>query len=224
MAIQITQNELKLYKSNIPCKCENCEIVFGISKSDAYRIFKGTKVKKFCSRKCGNLFKTKTSNRECICNQCGTLFLKKLSAISSHNFCSQSCSATFNNHLRKKPVENSPINFHEQQYKNNVELWIAGKIPGFKCRTFQIKRFVRRFLFEKADNKCMKCGWDEIHSVTGNCPLEVNHIDGNASNDRPENLELLCPNCHSLTYNFRALNKNSCRIRNGVGEGIRTHD
>lgn len=30
-------------------------------------------------------------------------------------------------------------------------------------------------------------------------------------NNKEENLELLCPNCHSLTDNFGALNKNSTR-------------
>lgn len=30
-------------------------------------------------------------------------------------------------------------------------------------------------------------------------PLEIEHIDGNALNNKEDNLILLCPNCHSLT-------------------------
>jgi hypothetical protein len=32
--------------------------------------------------------------------------------------------------------------------------------------------------------------------------LHVNHRNGNWLDDRPENLELLCPNCHSQTANY----------------------
>ena len=34
-------------------------------------------------------------------------------------------------------------------------------------------------------------------------PLELHHIDGNNLNNRLDNFQILCPNCHSLTENFR---------------------
>jgi len=34
----------------------------------------------------------------------------------------------------------------------------------------------------------------------------MHHKDGNRSNNKEDNLELLCPNCHSLTDNFGILN------------------
>lgn len=36
--------------------------------------------------------------------------------------------------------------------------------------------------------------------------LEVEHIDGDCTNNKEENLDLICPNCHSLTATYRALN------------------
>ena len=33
--------------------------------------------------------------------------------------------------------------------------------------------------------------------------LEVHHIDGDRTHNQPENLQLLCPNCHALTDNWR---------------------
>ncbi|MEU5328618.1 HNH endonuclease signature motif containing protein [Streptomyces parvus] len=38
-------------------------------------------------------------------------------------------------------------------------------------------------------------------------PLEVDHIDGNWRNNRPQNLQLLCPNCHSTTDTYRGRGK-----------------
>ena len=55
----------------------------------------------------------------------------------------------------------------------------------------------------------------EINHITGNSPLEVHHIDGDYTNNDEDNLELLCPNCHSLTNTYKnALNHNGRQGRN----------
>ena len=59
--------------------------------------------------------------------------------------------------------------------------------------------YVERWLRERSGNKCEKCGWNTPHPNTGNPPLQVDHSDGNGANNKPDNLLLLCPNCHSLT-------------------------
>ncbi len=41
-------------------------------------------------------------------------------------------------------------------------------------------------------------------------PLELHHVDGNRDNNEFNNLELLCPNCHSLTDNYRGKNIRGC--------------
>jgi predicted HNH restriction endonuclease len=33
-------------------------------------------------------------------------------------------------------------------------------------------------------------------------PLEIHHKDGSKKNNSEDNLDLLCPNCHSLTFNY----------------------
>ena len=38
-------------------------------------------------------------------------------------------------------------------------------------------------------------------------PLELEHKNGNRRDNRRENLELLCPNCHALTSTYRGKNK-----------------
>lgn len=39
-------------------------------------------------------------------------------------------------------------------------------------------------------------------------PLQLHHINGNHTDNRIENLQLLCPNCHALTDNYCSKNKN----------------
>ena len=51
------------------------------------------------------------------------------------------------------------------------------------------------------ENKCSNCG---LTNWLGQpIVLELHHIDGNKFNNDFNNLQLLCPNCHSLTSNFR---------------------
>lgn len=56
------------------------------------------------------------------------------------------------------------------------------------------------------ENKCEKCGLSEWQGEPLIC--ELHHINGDSTDNRIENLIILCPNCHSQTYNFRSRNKN----------------
>ena len=42
-------------------------------------------------------------------------------------------------------------------------------------------------------------------------PLETHHINGDNTDNRIENIQLLCPNCHAQTDNYRGRNK-----KNGI--------
>lgn len=95
----------------------------------------------------------------------------------------------------------------EFQYKQYIEKWKLGIEDGMRGE-YQISSYIRRYLFDKYDNKCAKCGWCEINPFTNCVPLEVHHIDGDYTNNDEQNLLLLCPNCHSLTETYKALNKN----------------
>jgi hypothetical protein len=72
-------------------------------------------------------------------------------------------------------------------------------------------RPLKRYLISQRGNKCESCGWDKVNPATGNCPVELEHIDGNSENNSLDNLKLLCPNCHSLTPTYKNLNKGKGR-------------
>jgi hypothetical protein len=57
----------------------------------------------------------------------------------------------------------------------------------------------------RLERRCYRCGLTEWQSEP--IPLELEHVNGNRSDNRIENLTLLCPNCHALTSTYRGRNK-----------------
>lgn len=43
--------------------------------------------------------------------------------------------------------------------------------------------------------------------MNGVIALELDHIDGDNTNNEINNLRFLCPNCHALTSTYRGKNK-----------------
>ena len=98
----------------------------------------------------------------------------------------------------------------DYQHKQWVQRWKNGEETGIRGQ-YGISAHLKRYLFDKYENKCAKCGWSEINPFTDTLPLEIEHIDGNYLNNTEENLIVLCPNCHSLTATYKGANKGNGR-------------
>lgn len=97
------------------------------------------------------------------------------------------------------------------------QLWNKGKSTGVKkeLATYLVysdnllassHRLKLRLLTEGVKlHICEDCGLTQWKEQP--IPLELHHISGNRQDNRLENLQLLCPNCHALTDNYRGKNK-----------------
>lgn len=104
-------------------------------------------------------------------------------------------------------------NFCQQEYKYKQWIDEYKKDNSIAKSTIwgQIPKYLRRYIFDKFENKCCECGWSKINPYTNTLPLEIDHIDGDSSNNSEENLRLICPNCHSLTSTYRGANRGNGR-------------
>lgn len=98
----------------------------------------------------------------------------------------------------------------QQEYAYNIAIgkWIEENRPITKCTA-------RKYL-SRQQSGCYICNIVEWNGKA--IGLDIDHIDGNAYHNRPENLRLICPNCHSQTDFYK--NKNRGRGRKlGPKEG-----
>lgn len=119
-----------------------------------------------------------------LCGYCGKPLERK-----NAKFCSSKCSEA------KK---------HELSYKDFLEN------NDKYCRgNYTPKHFKSDFLKEQ-NNVCAICGGPTEHNGK---PLVfiLDHIDGDASNNKRENLRMICPNCDSQLETYKSKNKNSTR-------------
>lgn len=127
--------------------------------------------------------------KECICCNCNTQFQHDTS-ITRGRFCSLKCSAEF---LRKE----------------SHKLFHAGLLKWRKT--------IKIVMIEIFGYKCQECSISEWQNKP--ICLQVHHKDGNCTNNFPNNLTLLCPNCHSQTPNYGSKNNGNGRGSRGISLG-----
>lgn len=165
-------------------------------KPKKYCLYCGNEItkygKKFCNHSCAASYNNKdvvrngSEREDKYCLNCGNLLNSK-----KKKYCSYDC-------------------MKEYSYKIKIEQWKNGKLKGCD-KNGNISHFLRKYILEKKEYKCENCGFDKPNPYTNLSVLQIHHIDGNCTNNKEENLQVLCPTCHSMTKNFGSRNQKSYR-------------
>lgn len=118
--------------------------------------------------------------------------LRKLSINTSGNN-----GETLKRKIKEYGIDVSHFTFHAKSLttKKSVYEYLA---ENSNIHTFKLKE---KLLAEGLkENKCEICGTTEWMGKPISCQLH--HINGNNRDNRLENLQMLCPNCHSQTDNY----------------------
>ncbi len=189
-SVRVKMNRLGYYTqkndSRIEKKCAQCEINYYSLPSEK---------RKFCSQSCSAIYNNKLrvneNSQDSIkkvekpLNKC--LSCKINLAKYKNKFCSQDCFIKFKQNQIFETILSGDLHQSQRQYK--------------------------KYLIKLYGEKCMECGWCEINKYTNKIPIEIEHIDGNSTNNDLSNLKLLCPNCHSLTPTYKGANKGNGRFK-----------
>lgn len=94
----------------------------------------------------------------------------------------------------------------DDRARKTMERFVSGEITD--------RDTLRKMLRLTVGYTCSKCGIGEWQGEP--ITLQVDHIDGDAGNNVPSNVRLICPNCHSQCETFGARNKGSGRKARGL--------
>ena len=165
--------------------------------------------KLYCSLSCSN--RSRTAKNEARYNLNPKLCICCFAPIpyqthSVNIYCSHSCAARINNKIpkRKKIVKEKVDNsLHTQAMKR------------FQLGMVKDRNTIRKCLQETVGVYCSICN-QPPEWMGKPLTMIVDHIDGNAGNNMPENLRLLCPHCNSQTPTFSGRNKGNGRKARGL--------
>ena len=169
--------------------CLHCNVLFTVP---AYR----NKTALYCSRQC--LALAARVQLISTCQECGAAFTHIASRANKAKYCSSPCYHKAMS--RKGTVEYTCVHCevkfldapsHKRKYCSKACVNKAAKKVWRPDFTTVRKNMVKRDML----TACARCGYCVAPHILG-----VHHKDRNRRNNDLSNLEVLCPNCHSLEH------------------------
>jgi len=132
-------------------------------------------------------------------------FIKIVSECNSMAYASKLVGMSYTSFIRKAKKLNcyrpnpSGKGCKKERPKALIEEILNGKFPEYQ--TYKLKiRLIKEGYFK---DECSLCGWGEKPNGSEFSPCELDHINGDSTDHRLDNLRIICPNCHSLTKTYR---------------------
>lgn len=134
-----------------------------------------------------NLNITKIHTRVLVCQNCGKEFNYEYG--HKKKFCADQCRQEFKHKKAYQKILNGDESIMHSDY---------------------MPRYFKEDIIKEQNGVCAICG---ISPEWNNKPLVfiLDHIDGDASNNKRDNLRCICPNCDSQLDTFKSKNKNCTR-------------
>jgi hypothetical protein len=176
-------------KNGIYRNCNRCSKEYYVKPS-------GIATSKFCSKRCNCLSNTTKKQKTCLI--CHKSFDVLYSRISIAKYCSHECYNANRRKTAKEPRICQTCGISYPATKSSGKKYCSIQC----CNKQKIKDGAPSFAAVRANmkkggeiTKCERCGYDRHPHILG-----IHHKDRNRENNVRNNLEVLCPNCHSLEH------------------------
>jgi len=127
-----------------------------------------------------------------------------------NKYCSRKCANIITNFNKRIPKNSrTRIEYLKEKRDNfdkRIELGLCHSRPVLKKYVIRIKQNNKWF--------CSVCKFETWNGKL--IPLELDHIDGCAINNVPNNLRVICPNCHAQTPSSKGKNRGKGRKSLGI--------
>ena len=160
------------------------------------------------------------------CDHCKSKFNKKPSqiALTKSNFCSRKCFSEHNKTAETitqecgycgKNVTRKASDIRKTKNKSGIiycnKNCAASHKTGIRSTNWKGGNYsYRKRALREYNSSCSRCGYNEYIKV-----LQVHHVDHDRRNNDIENLEVLCPTCHTVEH-LILYKSNRDKPKNGI--------